>query len=169
MVRTVTLVVLLLWSSLPVVAQTPRVSMNGFGVFRIGMTQHEATQASGTQLVRDELDGGETECFYLSSPQHPEGVNLMFLDGHLARIDVFEPDVATLSGAKIGTTERQLNRIYGSRLSQEPHKYDWPNGHYFTLLSSEGTRGVRFETDGVRVTGYYAGTEEAIHLSEGCQ
>ena len=169
MFRRVALVIILLGSSVPAAAETPRVSMDRYGVFRVGMSELEAARIAGHQLVRDDRDGGETECFYASSPQLPEGVNLMFLDGRLARIDVSEPEVATLFGTKIGTTERQLKQMYGHRLSQEPHKYDWPIGHYFTLLSSDGSRGVRFETDGVRVTGYYAGTAEAIHLAEGCQ
>jgi hypothetical protein len=169
MFRPVALAAMVLVSSAAVAANTPRVSLDGYGSFRIGMTEREAAQASGHQLVRVEPESEEPGCFYASAPQLPEGVSLMFRAGLLARVDVFEPEVATISGAKIGTSERQLGQLYGRRLDKQPHKYDWPVGHYFTLLSSDSSRGVRFETNGTHVRAYYAGTAEAIELAEGCQ
>jgi hypothetical protein len=169
MFRHVATAAMFLGSFTAAAADKLRVSMNGYGLFRIGMSERQAAQASGHQLVRLYPGNEQRGCFYVSAPQLPEGVSLMFRAGHLARVDIFEPEVATISGAKIGTSERQLDRMYGRRLDQKPHKYDWPVGHYFTLLSSDRSLGIRFETDGTHVTGYYAGTAAAIELAEGCQ
>ncbi len=93
----------------------------------------------------------------------------MFVDGRLARIDVFEPGIRTWSGAEVGMPEQALKQIYGAKLRQEPHAYIGPEGHYLTLLSPNRTMGIRFETDGSHITGYYSGTAEAIQYIEGCQ
>lgn len=133
------------------------------------MSEPEVSTATKSP-VRHLAPGAEEDgCFYASVSSLPEGMSLMFLDGRLARIDVSEPGIRTSSGAGIGTAERALKKLYGSRLQQRPHAYDGPTGHYLTLLSADGTLGIRFETDGTEVRGYYTGTAEAVQLIEGCQ
>ena len=169
MCRHIAFIAALLVSSSAIATEAPRVSLDGFGVFRIGMSEHEVNRVSGSVLTRLNPDVEQGTCFYASVTPVPDGVDLMFLDGHLSRVDIFKPGIATVSGARIGTTERQLKSMYARRLNQQPHKYDWPVGHYLTLISSDRTRGLRFETDGSQVTAYYVGTKEAIQLAEGCQ
>ena len=131
-----------------------------------------------TAVLRDEaLPGGGNLSFILKRGQilrmtDIEGganVSLMMLNNRLARIDVYKSGVRTVSGAGIGTSESDLKRLYGGKLVQEAHAYTGPEGHYLTLRSAGGRYGVRFETDGVLVTGFYAGTAEAIQYIEGCQ
>ncbi|GAC1524958.1 MAG: hypothetical protein NVS2B4_00490 [Ramlibacter sp.] len=91
----------------------------------------------------------------------------MMLKGRLARIDVSNSGVTTEAGARVGTSESELDRLYDGRLVQEPHAYTGPDGHYLTLGSGDG-HAIRFETDGESVTQFYAGTAEAVQYIEGC-
>ena len=69
----------------------------------------------------------------------------------------------TRSLASLSVIER-----YGPRLLVKPHAYDGPEEKYLTIYSKDKRYGVRFETDGVKVTRYYVGTAEAVQYIEGC-
>jgi len=146
-----------------------RVAFTSIGKARIGMSERALSHALGAPLVHIAPEEEEEGCYYASGHGLPKGVNLMMLNDRLARFDVTEPGVSTISGAGVGTSESELKGLYGGKLVQEPHAYTGPQGHYMTLRSVDGQYGVRFETDGLRVTGYYAGTAEAIQYIEGCQ
>lgn len=150
-------------------SDAPRVTFGALGGLRAGMSEREVSRVAGARLVHIAPDAEEEGCFYASVRGLPKSASLMFLNGRLARIDVFQPGLLTASGAGVGTSEVQLKRTYGARPRQEPHAHTGPEGHYFTLYSPDGKLGVRFETDGARVTGYYSGTSEAIQYIEGCQ
>ena len=148
---------------------TPRVTFGALGDLRAGMSEREVGRVAGGRVVHIAPEAEEDGCFYASVRGLPKSASLMFVSGRLARIDVFQRGVLTASGVGVGTSEAQLKRTYGAKLRQEPHAYTGPEGHYFTLYSPDGKLGVRFETDGARVTGYYSGTSEAIQYIEGCQ
>lgn len=150
-------------------AELPRLRLGAIGELRVGMSESEVARSAGEAVGHLYPDTEENGCFYGAVRGLPSGTSLMFLDGRLARIDVSEAGVRTVSGAGIGTSERALGRMYGQRLIREPHAYDAPIGHYLTLMSSDGALGLRFETDGSQVTTYYTGTADAIRLKEGCQ
>jgi hypothetical protein len=149
--------------------EAPRVQFGAFGALRVGMSEAQVARAAGSKLVHVAPEAEEEGCFYGSVRGLPKGASLMFNDGRLARIDVFEPGIRTWSGAEVGMTEQALKQIYKAQLRQSPHAYTGPEGHYLTLLSPNQTLGIRFETDGSKVTGYYSGTAEAIQYIEGCQ
>lgn len=94
---------------------------------------------------------------------------LMIDDGRLARIDVYDPGPATVSGAHVGMPVPALRQLYRGRLDQAPHAYAAPEGHYLTLWAADRAHAVRFETNGEVVTSFFAGTAESVRLSEGCQ
>ena len=153
-----------------VLAASPqRVAFTSVGKARIGMTERDLVRALGAPLTHVDPQAEEEGCYYAAGRGIPEGVGLMMLNNRLARIDVYKSGVRTASGAGIGTSESDLKRLYGGKLVQEAHAYTGPEGHYLTLRSAGGRYGVRFETDGVLVTGFYAGTAEAIQYIEGCQ
>ena len=54
-------------------------------------------------------------------------------------------------------------------LKVEPHNYTAPEGHYLTVLASNGRYGIRFETDEGKIVKFYAGQLQAIALVEGCE
>ena len=92
----------------------------------------------------------------------------MMIGGEVARIEVDTMSVVSWSGARIGSTEEQIKKIYGARLKVEPHKYLENDGHYLTLRSRDGRFGIRFETEKSRVFRFYAGPWEHLRYVEGC-
>ena len=96
----------------------------------------------------------------------------MMIHGRVARIDIESPAFLAESGARIGTTEDELRRMYGPRLEARPHAYA-DRGHYLTLraagIGKKRRMAIRFETgeDG-RVTRFYAGLWKYVQLVEGC-
>ena len=131
---------------------TYRVSFTTYGPVRIGMTQADIQKALGVSVKAIDFEDGSTECRYIAPVRGHKGVSFMLLDGHLARIDVDDPAVRTLSGAYIGASQLSVLALYKGRISVTPHFYTAPDGSYLTLLSSDKKHGVRFETDMGKVT-----------------
>lgn len=153
-----------------IVASEPhRLAFDALGNARIGLQENELAAALGAPLTPTAPRLEDETCYYAVGAGLPPSVMLMIQDGRLARIDVYEPGVSTVSGAHVGMAEHELRRLYGARLHQEPHKYAFPEGHYLTLLAADRRHAMRFETDGEIVTSFYAGTTESVELSEGCQ
>jgi hypothetical protein len=146
-----------------------RVGFTFYRKARIGMSEAELSRAFKAKLIHIDPVVEEEGCYYGSFPSLPKGVGLMILDGRLERIDVFKAGILTISGAGVGMSERGLKHLYGAELAEQPHAYAGPEGHYLTLASADRKYGIRFETNGERVTGYYAGTAESIQYIEGCQ
>lgn len=106
-------------------------------------------------------------CFYVEPKQHPD-TGIMMLNGRVARVDVFAPgtvvpSTVTAEGIHIGDSESRVFERYGI-VTVFPHHYT--DGKYLTIRSGEF--GLRFETENKKVTSFYAGTQEAIELVEGC-
>ena len=142
------------------------VGLDGVGPVRIGMTLAQLNKALDekfeTPAAKDQAD-----CFYVTTSK-PAKLLFMMLEGRVARIDVREPGIKTASGIQVGDSEAQARKVYGARLKVEPQKYV-EHGHYLTVNSSDGRRGIRFEAAGGKITSYYAGRDQAILLVEGCQ
>lgn len=151
----------------PAHAASPKLSMTGFGAVHIGASVTELGRALSKQIA-PAADAYEASCRYVWPDNADAGISFMLLDGRLARIDVDSPGIYTLSGAAVGDTQASVIARYGPGLSVGPHAYEGPTGKYLTLYSKDKTYGVRFETDGLRVTRYYVGTAEAIQYIEGC-
>lgn len=147
-------------------AESPRVTFQSLGPARIGMSKKALAEAIGSELKSDSVvDDGE--CEYAVATRGYRGVSFMFLKDRLARIDVSEPTVATLSGAHVGSTKASVLALYRGRIEVSPHTYV-DEGSYLTMFSADKRYGIRFETDGDKVTSYYAGTAEAVQYVEGC-
>jgi hypothetical protein len=91
----------------------------------------------------------------------------MVLDGKVGRIDVSRDAYRTAKGARVGTTEAQVRRLYPG-IKMEPHPYD-AGGHYLRLTSRDRKYGIIFETDGATVTSFRSGRLEPIRGIEGCE
>lgn len=152
---------------LPAHAASPRLSMTGFGAVRIGASVTELGRALSKQIA-PAADADEAKCRYVWPDNANAEMSFMLLDGRLARIDVDSPGIYTLSGGAVGDTQASVIERYGPDLRLNPHAYEGPTGKYLTLYSKDKKYGVRFETDGLRVTRYYVGTAEAIQYIEGC-
>jgi hypothetical protein len=146
-------------------ADTWIVREDGVGPVKVGMTLAKLSAALHQELGPNEKD--EHSCFYIDAHGH-DHVGFMIIDGRVARVDVNAPGVATTTSIQVGDSEQKARKIYGSRMKVTEHTYV-DHGHYLTVRSADGRYGVRFETDGSKITGYYAGSYEAIQYIEGCE
>lgn len=164
---------LVLWAVAAIVA-TSGISANdswavredGAGPIKIGMSLSQLNtvlKEKFTMLASKD----EQACFY-ETPKEPD-VPFMIIKGRLARIDVQSPNVPTSTGIRVGDSEAHVLKVYGQQLKVEPHAYTAPEGHYLTKKSSHGRYGIRFETDGKKITMFYAGRFDAIQYIEGCE
>jgi hypothetical protein len=150
-------------------SESSPVSIQGIGAIRIGMTIPEASRTGRVKLTTEETVG-RTTCLYYKPVGKPTGVSLMVNKGTIARIDISNPQIATLSGAKIGSSENQIRSIYGSRLQTKRHKY-LERGHYLIFVPRDNPdrrNRIWFETDGTKVTNWRVGRLPEVGWAEGC-
>lgn len=146
-------------------ADTWVIHEDGVGPVKIGISRAQLSEILHEKLAEEE--SGSENCYYVTEPGH-DHLSFMIIDGKVTRVDVNAPGVATITGIQVGDTESRVRRIYGVRMKVTAHTYV-DNGHYLTVRSANGRYGLRFETDGSKITGYYAGTYEAIQYVEGCE
>ena len=137
------------------------VSETGIGPVRIGMTVAEAGQALQDVLVGVNQASG---CYFVRPSRGLSGISFMVADGRIVRVDVENPSIATVTGARVGDSEERIKRLY-PQVEIAPHKYT--NGHYLTVLPGGNYR-IIFETDGLKVTRYRAGRLPEVGWVEGC-
>ncbi|MTJ06870.1 hypothetical protein [Anabaena sp. UHCC 0204] len=168
-----------------VIAQTKltsqaKVTINGIGSVKIGMNLPEAAVAANTRLSVSYA--GSDSCYYLQTEGELTGVSFMVTKDDvksrmkyvtsdvIARVDVDNPKITTVSGAKIGDTEARIKSLYPGQIQVTPHEYN-QKGHYLTFIprnKAEQKYRVIFETDGQRVTRYRAGKLPEVEYIEGC-
>lgn len=145
------------------------VSDSGGGPLRIGMTVAEASRALGAPVP--DTTAQDRACAYYALTGLPAGVELMWVEGRLARLEVDSGATATLAGARVGDSETRIDSLYASRVMVQPHKYV-PNAKYLVigaLGAADPPRHIVFETDSARrVTRYRAGREPEVQWVEGC-
>lgn len=142
-------------------------NLRGVGPVRVEMTLPEASNVAGTPIVPK---GGDAECSIAAPQDGPAGLSFMVVKGRIARIDVTEGPVKTLSGAGVGDTEAQVQARYSGKLQSSPHKYV-QGGHYLTLVPSDAADAslrLIFETDGTKVTRFRSGRQPEVSYIEGC-
>jgi len=141
---------------------------DGAGPVKIGMSLSQLNALLHEKFVMP-TEKDERACFYVGPQKQPK-LAFMMLDGRVGRVDVSEPGVRTFMGIQVGDSEKYALQVYGRRLKVKPHAYTGDEGgHYLTAKSSDGHFGIRFETDGKKVTMYYAGRFDAIQYIEGCE
>ena len=144
-----------------------RATMSGIGPIRIGMGEAALARAIGARLPETQ-DAEEDECRQVEAGPNWPGTSVMLLDGRVARIDVSERGIFTLSGAAVGDTQASVLKRYGRRIGVSTHEAGVDDSKFLTMFSSDHRLGIRFETDGERVTQYYVGTARAVQFPEGC-
>ncbi len=143
-------------------------SEDGIGPIQIGMNLSDAVNMG---LLNDNPNRRE-QCDWVYPAVGsgiPDGVNVMVVNGKIARIDVDTGTVTTEDGGKIGDSEDRIKSIYGDDLTIEPHKYI-EGGHYMTVAGDSASAGkaIVFETDGKQVTAFRAGRLPEVKWVEGC-
>ncbi len=114
----------------------PRLTLNGIGPIRIGMTIAEARATSIGPLV-EQPSGGMPSCFYVMPSGMSKGLAFMVTNGQIARVDITSPIYASMSGARVGMTQDDLLALYPGRLKITKHTYD-ANGFYLTYTQRPG-------------------------------
>ncbi|HEX8192571.1 MAG TPA: hypothetical protein VF552_06685 [Allosphingosinicella sp.] len=144
-----------------------RITPDGLGPVRIGMSRAEVTRVVGAPLRGDEITEG---CIEMQPARGWRGIYFMFEEGRLTRISMSgaESGIATPRGIRVGASEAEVRRAYGRGLESEEHTYQDAPALYLTYWTAPDRRGVRFETDaGRRVTTIHAGGA-SIRYVEGC-
>lgn len=141
----------------------------GLGPIQIGMTLEDLEAAGLTPIP---LEGsGDGVCQYYRIKGNSEPLGLMAIDGRVLRIDVWPGSlIETRSGAKIGSTETDLIRIYGNRLEAIANPVTLGKTIVFTPRNpGEDLFRLVFETDDRgRVVQYRAGQFPSVTWAGGC-
>jgi hypothetical protein len=144
-----------------------RATMSGIGPIRIGMSESQLERVLGTRFPETQ-DAEEDACRQVEAGPNWPGTSVMLLNGRVARIDVSERGFFTLSGAAVGDTQASVLKRYNGRIYEQTHALGVDDSKFLTMFSSDRRLGIRFETDGERVTSYYVGTAQAVQFPEGC-
>jgi hypothetical protein len=106
-------------------------------------------------------------CWYLHYRAGGSDFDLMVIGDAIARIELKGAShLHTFSGARLGSSETDLQRLYGDRLEKQP-SYD-STGRVYTLRSTDGDYGLRFEVLRGKVTAIQSGPWEHLNHVEGC-
>jgi len=146
-----------------------KLTPEGWGPARIGMTREQVSKALHVELQGNFIDSEGTCQELVGVDDRLQGLFFMFDDGKLTRISVTEPSmVSTPRGVHVGSSAEEVRKAYGEGLQVEPNHYlDLP-AEYLTFWLKPGKRGVRFETDIQRkVEAIHAGND-TIQYVEGC-
>jgi curved DNA-binding protein CbpA len=144
-----------------------RVSPDGIGPVLIGMTVREASVASGQDLVRKSNDQAveSPRCYHVWPEHGPKGLSFMVLNEHVARVEVSNELITTVSGAHVNESEAEILSMYqGVEVRQNRHNPVWHN----LIVFPNSLRQLNFLTDGSRVVTLMAGQMPAVQFVEGC-
>lgn len=141
----------------------------GLGPIRIGMDL-EDLEAAGLTLVPI-ADASNGQCQYYRIEDYAEPLGLMAIDDQILRVDVWPGSLTTTrSGIRIGSTERDLVRVYGDQLEAIANPVTLGKTVIFTPQDpGEDVYRLVFETDDQgRVTQFRSGQFPSVTWAEGC-
>ncbi|HEY0013994.1 MAG TPA: hypothetical protein VGB79_14220 [Allosphingosinicella sp.] len=143
-----------------------RITPDGLGPLRIGMSRAQVTRIVGAPLEGEELTEG---CIEMQAARGWRGIFFMFEEGRLTRISLgSESGISTPRGIAVGASEADVRRAYGRGIESEEHTYQEAPARYFTFWTVPERRGVRFETDGRRRVDTIHAGGPSIRYVEGC-
>ena len=148
-----------------------RVTPNGLGPVRVGMTSAEVRSALGDawqeRTGAAPGPGAAAECRHVNIGGLSATVRAMLVSDRIVRVEVDTGDVATDRGARIGDSEARIDSLYRGQVRVGPHEYT--DGRYLVVIPPADTlRRIVFETDGRIVTRYRAGKIPEAEWVEGC-
>ena len=139
---------------------------SGIGPLHTGMTSVDAKSALNGFFTVDTLAGCREQLLHGA----PGKVLVTVVDGRVERFDTKDPAIVTELGARVGDTEARIESLYVGRVSVQPHKY-LEKGHYLVVTPaapSDSNKRLIFETDGVKVIEYRAGSLPTVSFVEHC-
>jgi hypothetical protein len=139
-----------------------RLSKNGLGPLRVGLTVRQIEDRTGYSL---KSSYGSRPCRIMTLSGAPEGLSLMFAYGKLVRVDVFRRPWRTRRGIRVGMKGSAVRRRHPNlRVTRHPYT---PAGRY--LIVGGKPRRMIFETGARgRVTSFRGGLSKPVGYIEGC-
>ena len=138
-----------------------RLSRNGFGRLKVGLTRAKIERRAGRSL-RFVYNTGPCAIWTIRGAR---GLSVMTTRGRLARVYIGTGAWRTSRGIGLGDSESKVRSRYSS-IRTQPHQYE-PGGQY--LIVRGRYRRVVFETDASdRVTGIRGGRVPQVMYVEGC-
>lgn len=148
------------------VSSASRVSIDGLGAIKIGMTERQAERAGGISLTGT---GSGPGCRYLQPSDRSIRAEFMLTNNRIARVDVLRRGIRASRGVRVGDSDASVRRRFTNLLVQ-PAKY--VIGGFFLEVPprdrSDRNRRLIFETDGKMVTYVRAGRRPEVFWVERC-
>ncbi|MCY4035962.1 MAG: hypothetical protein OXF64_00705 [bacterium] len=152
----------------PAFSSSDKLSTVGLGSLYFGMSPEEAAEAIPTVWTGGAEDS-TPRCYLLAPANGPEGLVFTVYNSSIERVDITNPAISTRSGASVGSTEAQLQELFGERLVVSPRADGSGNSIQFVPVD-EGDADYRviWETDSTSVTSMRAGRLPAVAPTEPC-
>lgn len=140
----------------------------GWGEIRVGMAEAELSRRLHIAIPPDD-DVNSHSCRTIPYHTGRGDMTIMTEEGRVSRLSVYEAEgMRTANGLGVGSSARQVLKVYGVRAKLEPHAYESPPARYITVWSQQTRRGMRFEIGANhQVTAVHVGAG-AIRYVEGC-
>jgi hypothetical protein len=167
-------------ASAPVAPGTPvsaadKLTAQGYGPLRIGMTRAEVEAALGPDANPEAVGGPDPEsCDMFRPARAPEGLLVMMIDGVLGSVWVSRnAAVETDRALNVGDTAAEVKRVYGAAAEVMPHKYADAPSEYITVWStadhqSAAARALKYEIGQDGRVQSIAGGGPSTQYVEGC-
>ncbi len=157
------------------VSAADKLTAQGYGPLRIGMTVAEIEAAMGPDADPESVGGPDPASCDMFRPQRaPEGLLVMVENGVLTSVWVSRnAAVETDRALNVGDTAAEVKRVYGDAAVVEPHKYQAAPAEYITVWStadrqSPAARGLTYEIGADGRVESIAGGGPSIQYVEGC-
>ena len=157
------------------VSAAAKLTVNGYGPLRIGMTRAEVEAALGADANPGAVGGAEPEvCDMFHPARAPEGMLVMIENGILTSVWISQKStVETDRALNTGDTAAEVTGVYGAAAKAEPHHYSDPPAQYLTVWATQdhetaAARGLRYEIGPDGKVSSIAGGGRSITYSEGC-
>ena len=157
------------------VSAANKLTANGFGPLRIGMTRAEVEAALGPDANPDAVGGPDpASCDQFRPERAPEGLLVMLENGVLTSVWLTRnATVETDRALNIGDPASEVKRVYGDAAEVMPHKYESAPSEYITVWTSAdhtspAARGIKYEIGQDGLVKSIAGGGPSISYVEGC-
>lgn len=150
-----------------------RLSVDGLGPVRIGMTLDEAAAAAGLTIKLRPEESGGLDCTYAHPVNGSDEMAFMVVAGRIVRIDIGRTGpvrVRTLSGIGRDSTEADVMRTYAGHIQVEPHPYI-SGAHNLVYVPDDAAYAkyrMIFEAVDGRITNFRSGLADPVSWTEGC-
>ena len=157
------------------VSAAEKLSAQGFGALRIGMTRAEVEAALGPDSDPEAVGGPDPEsCDMFHPARAPDGLLVMVEQGVLTSVWLSRNTaVETDRALNIGDPAAEVKRVYGAAAEVIPHKYAPAPAEYVTVWSTTdhagaAARGLTYEIGQDGRVESIAGGGPSIQYVEGC-